>query len=95
MGLPGDENIKSMDLAVDIDDNMPVIAIAYDPGVGDVFVGKYDNSTSTFESLISTALLSSGDMPVSIAGSADGSAFAVGYAENALDNATIQIFYDE
>jgi hypothetical protein len=96
-GAAGADNISSMSMAIDTDDFMPVIAISYDPGVGDVFVGKYDNTTGSeaFEELIATATLSSGDMPVSIAASADGSAFAVGYVENAADNATIQIFYDE
>jgi hypothetical protein len=99
------DNISSMSLTHDTDDNLPVIALSYDPTAGDVFVGKYDNTSCsatvkggtgcTVESLISTATLASGDMPVSIAGSADGSTFAVGYVSATNDNATIQIFYDE
>ena len=93
-GTAAADNISSISMAIDTDDFMPVIAISYDPGVGDVFVGKYDNTTGAeaFTALIHTATLSSGDMPVSIAASADGSAFAVGYVEEAADNATIQIF---
>jgi hypothetical protein len=98
-GAAADDNISSMSMAIDTDDFMPVIAIVYDPGAGDVFVGKYDNTTGSeaFESLISTATLtkSTNDRPISIAASADGSAFAVGYVENAADNGSIQIFYDE
>jgi hypothetical protein len=89
------DNISSMSIAIDQDDFLPVIAITYDPGVGDLFVGKYDNSTSTFETWVSSALAVSGNMPVSIAGSADGSTFAIGYAATSGDNATVQIFYDE
>jgi len=98
--VAANDNISSMSIAIDQDDFLPVIAITYDPGDGDLFVGKYDNSTAgvtagTVTTLLDNATLSSGNFPVSIAGSADGSTFALGYVAASGDNASIQIIYDE
>jgi hypothetical protein len=100
VGADDDDNISSMSITTDTDDDMPVIAMSYDTDAGDVLVVKYDNSTAgvtagTVTTLLDNATLSSGNFPVSIAGSADGSTFALGYVAASGDNASIQIIYDE
>jgi hypothetical protein len=94
-GAASADNISSMSIAIDNDDYLPVVAIGSDVANGDIQVFKYDNSTSTMTELKSTDDANSAGMPISIAGSADGSTFAIGYVATSGDNATVQIFYDE
>lgn len=92
------DNITSLSMACDSDDYMPVLAVGYDSTAGsggDYALAKFDNNTNVWEELLTATDAATPQEPVTVSVSSDGSVFALGFNNQAADNGSIVLFYDE